>query len=196
MIILGLTGSIGMGKSTAARAFQSLGVPVFDSDAEVHALLAGGGEIANAVEAAFPGVTRGGAIDRKALGARVFDDAAALKRLEAILHPAVGEARKIFLEDCRARGEKLVVFDVPLLLETGGEAACDYVAVMSAPLDVQRRRVLKREGMTEERFAAIIAQQMPDEEKRARADFVISTDRPKEETLQEIRDLVEDLRRK
>lgn len=196
MIILGLTGSIGMGKSTAARAFRSLGVPVFDSDAEVHALLAGGGDTAGAVEAAFPGVTEDGAVDRKALGARVFNDPTALKRLEAILHPAVGVARKKFLDDCLERGQKLVLLDVPLLLETGGDEACDYTLVMSAPPEVQRARVLKREGMTEERLAAITAQQMPDAEKRARADFVISTDRPKEETLEEISNLVENLRNK
>lgn len=196
MISLGLTGSIGMGKSEAARAFRQLGVPVFDSDQAVHALLAGGGAAAQAVEDAFPGVMQGGAIDRTVLGARVFGDAQALKRLEGILHPAVREERNLFLAGCRERGEGLVVFDIPLLFETGGESTCDYVAVVSAPAEVQRARVLAREGMTEERLDKILTQQMPDAEKRRRADFVISTDRPIEETHEQIQALVDKLRKK
>ena len=196
MIILGLTGSIGMGKSAAAEAFHQLQVPVFDSDQAVHALLAGGGDAASAVEDAFPGVMRDGVIDRAALGARVFGDATALKKLEAILHPAVREAQKAFLADYRQRGEKLVLLDVPLLFESGGDAVCDHVLVVSAPGEVQRARVLERQGMTEERFQEILAQQMPDAEKRSRADFVISTDRPIEDTRDEIRALVDELRKK
>lgn len=193
MIVLGLTGSIGMGKSEAARALRRLGLPVFDSDHQVHILLAAGGAIGEAVEEAFPGVTRNGAIDRAALGARVFGDAVALKELEAILHPAVGAARSEFLDECRARGETLVILDVPLLFETGGEAACDHVMVVTAPAEIQRQRVMVRDGMSEERFRAILAQQMPDAEKRRRADFVISTDQPLENTFEDIRATVEKL---
>lgn len=196
MIILGLTGSIGMGKSAAAEAFHRLDVPVFDSDQAVHSLLAGGGEAARAVEDTFPGVMQDGAIDRAALGARVFGDTTALKKLEAILHPLVGEARAVFLADCRQRGERLVLLDVPLLFEFGGDEACDHVLVVSAPPAVQRARVLERDGMTEKRFAEILAQQMPDAEKRRRADYVISTDRPMEDTHEEIRALVDELRKK
>lgn len=196
MIILGLTGSIGMGKSEAARAFRRLQVPVFDSDQGVHELLAGGGAAAQAVEEAFPGVTMDGVVDRAALGRRVFGDAEALRKLEAILHPAVRAAQLEFLADCRERGEGLVVLDVPLLYEAGGHAACDYVLVVSAPEEVQRARVLARQGMTEERLAAVMAEQMPDEEKRRRADFVISTDQPLEDSFREISDLVGKLRGK
>lgn len=196
MIVLGLTGSIGMGKSEAAGALGRLGLPVFDSDQQVHALLAAGGAVARAVEETFPGVTKNGAVDRPALGARVFGDAAALKKLEAILHPAVAARRQEFLDACRKRGEKLAVLDVPLLFEAGGAAACDYVMVVSAPAEVQRQRVMARDGMTAARFAAILAEQMPDEEKRRRADFVISTDQPLEDTFEEIRTLVEMLRNK
>ncbi len=196
MIILGLTGSIGMGKSEAARAFRRLEVPVFDSDHGVHELLAGGGAAAQAVEEAFPGVTMDGVVDRAELGRRVFGDAEALRKLEAILHPAVRAAQLEFLADCRERGEALVVLDVPLLYEAGGHAACDYVLVVSAPEEVQSARVMEREGMTEERLAAIMAEQMPDEEKRRRADFVISTNQPLEDSFREISDLVGKLRQK
>ncbi|MCH8863154.1 MAG: dephospho-CoA kinase [Proteobacteria bacterium] len=196
MIVLGLTGSIGMGKSEAARALRRLGLPVFDSDQQVHVLLAAGGAIAEAVEKAFPGVARDGVVDRAALGARVFGHTTALKELEAILHPAVGAARSEFLAECRARGDRLAVLDVPLLFETGGEAACDHVMVVSAPAEIQRQRVMARDGMSEERFRAILAGQMPDAEKRRRADFIISTDRPMEDTFEEIRAMVEKLRQK
>lgn len=194
MIVLGLTGSIGMGKSEAARALCRLGLPVFDSDQQVHLLLAAGGDVARAVEEAFPGVAMNGVIDRAALGARVFGDAVALRKLESILHPAVGAARAEFLAECRARDEKLVVLDVPLLFETGGEVACDHVMLVTAPAEIQRQRVMARDGMNEERFRAILAQQMPDDEKRRRADFVISTDQPLEDTFEDIRALVEKLR--
>ena len=170
---LGLTGSIAMGKSEAARMFARLGAPVFDADAEVHRALAPGRPGAAAVAAAFPEAARGGAIDRRALGRRVFGDAAALRRLESILHPLVGAARERFLRRARARRAPVVVFDVPLLFETGGERRCDRVAVASAPPRVQRRRALRRPGMTPEKFAAILARQTPDREKRRRADFIV-----------------------
>ena len=175
MIILGLTGSIGMGKSTTAALFRDAGVPVFDADAAVHELY--GGEAVTAVEAAFPGVTRNGRIDREALAARVLGQAEALRRLEGIVHPLVLARRQAFLAAARASGTPVVVLDVPLLYETGGEAAVDRVVVASAPETVQKARVLARPGMTEARFSAILAKQMPDVEKRRRADHVIDTGR-------------------
>lgn len=175
MWVLGLTGSIGMGKSATARMFRSLGVPVHDSDATVHALYRGAA--VEPVEAAFPGVTRDGAIDRAALGARVLGDPDALKRLEAIVHPLVREAERAFLVTARESGARLAVLDIPLLFETGGERRVHAVAVVTAPKAVQRSRVLARAGMTEEKFAAILSKQMPDAEKRRRAHFIIDTGR-------------------
>ena len=175
MFVLGLTGSIGMGKSETARMFRRHGVPVYDADAAVHRLLARGGEAVDRVEAAFPGVVRDGAVDRPALGARVFGDAAALRRLEAILHPLAGRAQRRFLARSARLRAPLVVLDVPLLFETGGEARTDAIAVVSAPPRVQRQRVLGRPEMTAEKFRAILAQQMPDAVKRQRADFIIPT---------------------
>lgn len=170
---LGLTGSIGMGKSTTAQIFRELGVPVHDADAAVHALY--GAEGVAPVEAAFPGVTQGGRIDRALLGARVLGDEAAMKRLEAIVHPLVHAREKAFLEAASAAGAPIAVLDIPLLFETGGENRVDAVLVVSAPESVQRARVLARPGMTEEKFAAILARQVPDGEKRRRADHVIDT---------------------
>lgn len=187
---LGLTGSIGMGKSEAARMFRRLGVPVFDSDATVHRLLGPGGAAVAAVEAAFPGVVKDGAVDRKALGAAVFGKPDDLRRLEAILHPMVRAARATFMRRARARRDRLVVFDVPLLFETGGERDCDAVMVVSAPAFVQRARVLARPGMTAEKFAAILDQQVPDAEKRRRADFVAPTGMGKRVTLNAIRQAI------
>lgn len=175
MWVVGLTGSIGMGKSATARMFRALGVPVHDADAAVHALYAGAAVAP--VEAAFPGVTRDGAIDRAALGARVLNDPQALKRLETIVHPLVREEETRFLDQARLAGARLVVLDIPLLLETGSDARVDAVAVVSAPKAVQRDRVMARGGMTEDKFAAILAKQMPDEEKRRRAHFIIDTGR-------------------
>lgn len=175
MIVLGLTGSIGMGKSTTAAMFQDAGVPVYDADAAVHALYAAGGAAGPLLEAAFPGVTRDGAVDRAALGARVLGDADALRRLEAIVHPLVGHSRAGFFEAATAAGADVMVLDIPLLFETGGERNVDAVVVVSAPAEVQRERVLARPGMTEEKLAAILARQLPDGEKRARADYVIDT---------------------
>ena len=174
MIKLGLTGSIGMGKSTTARLFAEEGAPVYDSDAAVHALYAAGGGAVAAVEAAFPGVVAAdGSIDRAKLSTRVVGDPVALKRLEATVHPLMGAHRAAFFE--QAAQAKVVVLDVPLLFETGGDKAMDAVVVVSAPADVQRARVLARPGMTAEKLAAILARQLPDAEKRLRADFVIDT---------------------
>jgi dephospho-CoA kinase len=171
--LLGLTGSIGMGKSTVAAMFADLGVPVFDADAEVHRLQRPGGAMLPAIAAAFPGTVGPEGLDRQALGARVFGDAAALARLEAIVHPAVAAERAAFMT--AHRDKPLIVLDIPLLFEKGGWDAVDAVAVVSAPAQVQRARVLARPGMTEERFAAIASRQMPDAEKRARADHVLPT---------------------
>ncbi len=173
MILLGLTGSVGMGKSTTAAMFAARGVPVFDSDAAVHRLYRG--EAVAAVEEAFPGVSRDGGIDREALGQRVVGDPAAMRRLEAIVHPLVRAERERFVAAAREAGATLVVLDVPLLYETGGDNEVDAVVLVSAPLAVQKARVLARPGMTEARFTAILAKQMPDAAKRRRARFVIET---------------------
>lgn len=175
MLILGLTGSIGMGKSATAKMFAAAGVPVNDADAVVHRLYTG--EAVPAVEAAFPGVTIDGKIDRERLGKRVLGDAAALKQLEAIVHPMVGSAERKFLADAAKAGERTVVLDIPLLFENNGEHRVDAVVVVSAPAEVQRARVLARPNMTPEKFAAILAKQVPDEEKRRRAHFVVDTSR-------------------
>jgi len=175
MLILGLTGSLGMGKSTTARFFAEEGVPVHDADAVVHRLY--DGEAAAAIEAAFPDTTAGGKVDRDKLAARVLGDSAALKRLEAIVHPLVQEAERRLLAEAESRGEKVAVLDIPLLFETGGEERVDAVVVVSAPPDVQRSRVLERPGMTVDKLDAILAKQIPDDEKRRRADFVVDTSR-------------------
>jgi dephospho-CoA kinase len=176
MIVLGLTGSIGMGKSTAAAALRRLGVPLYDADAEIHKMTGRGGAAVAPVEAAFPGV-RGedGAIDRRKLGARVFGKPEELRRLEAILHPMVRAVERRWVARQRARGEGLVVLDIPLLFETDRIDRVDGVIVVSAPLRLQRERVMRRPGMSAERFAAILDSQFPDREKRRRADFVVST---------------------
>jgi dephospho-CoA kinase len=176
VIILGLTGSIGMGKSTAAATLCRLGVPLYDADAEVHKLLDRGGGAVPAVEAAFPGVRGGsGAIDRPLLGRRVFGKPAELRRLERILHPMVRAAERRFVAHARARNQKLVVLDIPLLFETDRIDRIGGVIVVSAPARLQRERVLRRPGMSGERLAAILAAQYPDREKRRRADFIVST---------------------
>ncbi|MDE1569639.1 dephospho-CoA kinase [Aquabacter sp. P-9] len=175
MWVLGLTGSIGMGKSATAGMFRALGVPVHDADATVHDLYAK--EAVAPVEAAFPGVVKDGRVDRPALSARVLGDADAMKRLEAIVHPLVRAREEAFLAKARAAGARLVVLDIPLLLETGSAGRVDAVAVVSAPAEVQKSRVLARPGMSEERFALILAKQVPDAEKRRRAHFLIDTGR-------------------
>ena len=173
MFILGLTGSLGMGKSTTAHFFAEEGVPVHDADAVVHRLYEG--EAAAAIEAAFPGTTAGGKVDRTRLAARVLGDGAALARLEAIVHPLVQDAERRLIAEARTRGEKVAVLDIPLLFESGADRRVDAVVVVSAPPEVQRARVLERPGMTVEKLEAILARQMPDAEKRARADFVVDT---------------------
>lgn len=187
MIIVGLTGSIGMGKSTVAAMFAEEGAPGFDSDAAVHQLYAPGGAAVAAVEAAFPGVVKDGAVDRLALSARVVGDAEAIKRLEAIVHPLVREAQMRFLQGQREAGTRVVILDIPLLFEGGGDRLVDKTVVVSAPADVQRARVLTRPGMTEAKFEAILSRQMPDLEKRARADFVIDTSGTFEDTRAQVR---------
>jgi dephospho-CoA kinase len=177
MFVLGLTGSIGMGKSTASSGFRCFGIPVFDSDAAVHALFAPGGAAVAAVAKAFPGcLDAAGGIDRAMLGRKVFRNGPALARLEAIVHPLVRVAQRGFLARCCGAGRRLVVLDVPLLYETGGERLVDAVAVVSARAMVQAQRVLRRPGVSEERLASILRRQLPDAEKRRRADFVIRTD--------------------
>lgn len=184
-----------MGKSTAAAMLKRLRVPLFDADQVVHRLLAPGGAAVRAVADAFPGVAaEAGGTDRLLLGRRVFADAAALSRLEAILHPMVAAEEKRFLALARARREPLVVLDIPLLFETGGERRCDYVVVVSAPALVQRQRVLRRADMTEIRLAAILAKQMPDGDKRRRADFVVPTGAGRNLTLRRLQAIVRLLR--
>jgi len=175
MIILGLTGSIGMGKSATATLFRDEGVPVYDADAAVHQLYQKGGDAVDPVEAAFPGVKVDGAIDRTLLRERVLNDAGAMKTLESIVHPLAGLAQQKFREAAKASGAAFAVLDIPLLYETGGAGYCDFVLVVSAPPAVQRERVLSRPGMTEAAFEAILARQVPDAEKRAKADFILST---------------------
>ena len=196
MFVLGLTGSIGMGKSAAATMLRRMGLPLHDADKAVHRLLAKGGAAVAAIEAAFPDVVIDGAADRQRLGAQVFEDRAALERLEAILHPAVRRAARAFLRQQARRGQDLVVLDIPLLFETGGEALCDAVIVVSAPRFVQQARVLSRPGMTPARLRAIQAKQMPDRDKRRRADFVVNTGLSKAETLRQLRAIVTLLRQR
>lgn len=173
--ILGLTGSIGMGKSTTSAMFRARGIPVHDADAAVHALYRG--KAVAPIEAAFPGVAGGGAIDRARLSAAVVGEPEALRKLEGIIHPLVRDEERTFLARCRAAGSDIAILDVPLLLETGGESRCDAIVVITAPAEVQRARVLARPEMTEEKLAAILARQMPDAEKRRRAHFLVDTSR-------------------
>ncbi len=188
MFVLGLTGSIGMGKSTTAAMFRDEGIPVFDADGAVHDLYRGAA--VPSVEAAFPGTTREGTIDRGRLADRVLGNPEALKRLESIVHPLVREARNSFLRQAEAEGARLVVIDVPLLFETGGDAQVDAVAVVSAPESVQNARVMARPGMTPERLSAIKARQVPDEEKRRRAQFTIDTGKGLDEARAQVRKLI------
>jgi dephospho-CoA kinase len=197
LIVLGLTGSIGMGKSTAAAMLRRLGVPLFDADLMVHRLLEPSGAAVPAVSAAFPDVeTEAGGIDRELLGQRVFTDLAALKRLEAILHPMVAAEERRFLARSRARRVPLAVLDIPLLFETSAERRCDYVLVVSAPALVQRQRVLRRPGMNEIRLDAILRKQMPDYRKRQHADFVVRTGASRGLTLRRLKSIVRLLRKR
>lgn len=195
MVILGLTGSIGMGKTAAARALRRLGVPVCESDEVVHALLAPGGAAVAPIGRAFRGVVRDGAVDREALAKKVFKDPAALKKLEAIVHPLVHSAQDRFLRLAAARRESLVALDVPLLFESGTYRKCDAVVVVSAPRFLQEARVMGRPEMTRERLAGILSRQMPDAEKRRRADFVVQTGLGHGHSLQRLRDIVTLLRK-
>ena len=192
MMILGLTGSIGMGKSTVAAMFAGNGVPVFDADAEVHRLQGPGGDLVHAIEAVFPGTTGPVGVDRAKLSKAVLGDSEKLAALEELVHPAVGLSRRAFLEE--HANAPMVVFDIPLLYEKTGEAGLDGVIVVSAPTDVQRERVLARPGMSEEKFAHILKLQLPDSEKRERADFVIDTGVPLAETERQVDALVTCLR--
>jgi dephospho-CoA kinase len=191
MIVLGLTGSVGMGKSTAAKMFEEEGVPVFDADAAVHRLYED--EAVPLIEAAFPGTTREGRVDRDLLSARVVGDERALAKLESIIHPLVMTARKAFLATAENAGAKIAVLDIPLLFETGGHVRVDKVAVVSAPHHMQKARVMQRPGMTEEKFAAIHTRQIPDAEKRVRADFIIDTSQGFDVTRENIRAILREL---
>ena len=192
MLVIGLTGSMGMGKSTAAARFADHGIPVFDADAEVHRLYEG--RAVAPIEEAFPGVTREGRVDRGLLSARLVDNPDGLARLESIIHPLVRDAREAFLEHHARAGAAMAVLEIPLLFEVGAESGVDVTIVVTAPAEVQRARLLEREGMTQEKLDALLANQMPDAEKRRRADFVVDTDRPIEETAAEIDRLIESLR--
>ena len=188
MIVLGLTGSIGMGKSTTAKLFAEAGVPVYDADAAVHTLYEG--EAAPAIEAAFPGTTANGKVDRNKLSARVVHDPVAMRRLEEIVHPMVGAARQKFLQAAERSGASVAVIDVPLLFETGGEKRVDAVVVVTTTAEIQRERILARSNMTDEKLDAILARQMPDAEKRRRANFVVDTSHGLEPVRARIRDIL------
>jgi dephospho-CoA kinase len=195
MLLAGLTGSIGMGKSETSRMFAALGVPVYDADAAVHALYDVGGSAVGPIGDAFPGTVVDGKVDRARLSAALHDPAA-MKRLEAIIHPLVGEAQMAFLHDAEARGAKVVVLDIPLLFETGGETRVDAVIVVSAPPDLQRERVLARPGMTAEKFEAILKRQTPDATKRAKAHYVIDTHLGLDHARERVAYVLDDLKRR
>jgi dephospho-CoA kinase len=191
MVILGLTGSIGMGKSTTAAMFRDAGIPVYDADAAVHRLYAGAA--APLIEQAFPGVVRDGAVDRSLLGPMVIGKPEAMQRLEAIVHPLVRQEEKAFLVQATQSRAMLAVLDIPLLLETGGEARVDAVAVVSASAAIQRQRVMARPGMTQERFMALLAKQMPDAEKRRRAHFIVDTGQGLPHARRQVHDIIKTL---
>jgi dephospho-CoA kinase len=188
MLILGLTGSIGMGKSTTAKLFAEAGVPVYDADAAVHQLYEG--EAVPAIEAAFPGTTAGGKVDRARLSARVVHDPVAMRQLEQIVHPMLGASRQKFFDDAEAAGAPVAVVDVPLLFETGGEKRVDAVVVVTASTELQRERVLARGTMDEEKLNSILARQVPDAEKRKRADFIVDTSHGLDPVRARIRDIL------
>ena len=190
MIIAGLTGSIGMGKSETAKMFRALGIPVYDADAAVHAIYAPGGSAVAPVEAAFPGVTNANGVDRDALAKRVLNDPAALKKLEAIVHPLVGLEQQKFLEQAAAENRELIVIDVPLLYETGGQKRVDCVVLVSAPYELQRERVLARPGMSEEKFQSILAKQVTDAQKRQLADYIIDSSQGLESAMAQVAALI------
>ncbi len=187
--VLCLTGSLGMGKSATAKMFAEAGVPVHDSDAVVHDLYAG--EAAPLIEAAFPGSTAGGKVDRQKLAAIVINDKTALKRLEAIVHPLVSAARSRFLSDAGISDTPIVLIDIPLLFEIGGESRCNAIVVVSAPAEMQQARAMQRPGMTEEKFTALVAKQVPDAEKRRRADFIVDTSQGFDRARAQVRDILD-----
>lgn len=189
MFVLGLTGSIGMGKSTTAKFFAEEGVPVHDADGAVHRLY--DGEAAPPIEAAFPGTTQNGKVDREKLAKAVLGDPAKIKQLEGIVHPLVHRVRERFLSDAEKSGAKVAVLDIPLLFETGGDARCDAVVVVSAPAEMQRTRAFERPGMSEQKLAAITANQVPDAEKRARADFIVDTSQGFEHARAQVREILQ-----
>ena len=191
MLILGLTGSIGMGKSTTAKLFAEAGVPVYDADATVHRLYEG--EAAPAIEAAFPGTTADGKVDRQKLSARVVHDPTAMKQLEQIVHPMLGASRQKFFDDAEQSGAPVAVVDVPLLFETGGEKRVDAVVVVTTSPENQRERILSRGTMSDEAFGAILARQLPDAEKRKRADFVVDTSHGLDPVRAQIRDILREV---
>jgi dephospho-CoA kinase len=188
MLLLGLTGSIGMGKSTTAKLFAEAGVPVYDADAAVHMLYEG--EAVPTIEAAFPGTTTDGKVDRNKLSARVVHDSAAIKQLEQIVHPMLGASRQKFLDEAERSGAPVAVVDVPLLFETGGEKRVDAVVVVTTTPEIQRQRILARDNMTSEKLDAILARQLPDAEKRRRADFVVDTSHGLDPVRTRIRDIL------
>jgi dephospho-CoA kinase len=194
--LVGLTGSIGMGKTETARMFAKLGIPVYDSDAAVHALYDAGGAAVPLIESAFPGSVKNGRVDRARLMEQLNADKAAFKKLEAIVHPLVGEDQRGFLERAAGQGAEMVVLDIPLLFETGGHARMDAVVVVSAPHDVQRKRVLARPGMTPDKLDSILSRQVPDAQKRAQAHFVVETDQGLEHAFEQVKRVVAALHQK
>jgi len=191
--LIGLTGSIGMGKSTVGKMFESLDIPVYNVDAEIHKLYEVGGAAVEPVGAVFPSAIIEGRIDRPTLSKLVVGNDEAIQKLEQIVHPLVGAHRATFLSEVEAAGQKMVILDIPLIFETGAQDNFDKILVVSAPADIQKSRVLARPDMTEEKFAAIVARQLPDAEKRRRADYVIDTDCSEAETLQQVKDIIQHL---
>ncbi len=190
MVIVGLTGSIGMGKSETAKMFRSLGICVYDADAAVHGIYAPGGSAVAPIEAAFPGVTGVNGVDREALAKQVLNDAAALKKLESIVHPLVGLEQQRFLELAAEENAEIIVIDVPLLYETGGQKRVDCVVLVSAPYELQRERVLTRPGMSEEKFQSILSKQVPDAQKRELADYIIDSSQGLEPAMAQVKALI------
>ncbi len=188
--LVGLTGSIGMGKSETAKMFARLGIPVYDADAAVQALYEKGGAAVPKIAEAFPGAVKDGRVDRSALWAQASADASVFAKLEAIVHPFVARAQQAFVAEAQSKGVEIVILDIPLLFETGGHARMDAVVVVSAPEEVRRRRVLSREGMTEDKLAKILARQMPDAEKRAKADFTVETDKGLDHAFEQVKEIV------
>jgi dephospho-CoA kinase len=194
MIILGLTGSIGMGKSTTAKLFADQGVPVFDADAQVHHLYQQDETVISAINAQFPQAVKGGKVDRAALGELVRTQKGTMQKLEAIIHPAIAQRRQRWLDEMRDKEEKIVLFDIPLLFETGGEKNVDYVIVVSTTKGLQKQRVMEREGMSEARFSDLLSRQMPDAEKCKRADFVINTSISLEDVALQVQSILNQIR--